>query len=264
MTALINIYIIKTQIRILQVAQHMFIYQVLMTDGDFVVKIVLILAFVLAAVAAIVMHEFSHAYVAKLNGDYTAKLAGRLTLNPAKHFDPIGLLMMLLVGFGWAKPVPINSDNFTNYKRGMLTVSAAGVTMNLLMSGLGLLLLFLLMPMLYVAFSGNVAIVYLQYFVRYFLEFSVIFGFMLALFNLLPVYPLDGYNIIATLFPKAVGFRNFMVRYGTWILLGYILLSNVFDMLNLWYLDIFGMFNSVINKLLDLTERASLSIFLQV
>ena len=264
MTGLLIIYIIKMQIQFCVLRQHMFIYQVMMIDGDFVVKIVLILAFVLAAMTAIVVHEFSHAFVAKLNGDYTAKLAGRMTLNPVKHFDPIGLLMMLLVGFGWAKPVPINSDNFTRYRRGMLTVSAAGVTANLLMAGAGLLLLFLLMPMLYVAFAGSAFVVYIQYFVRYFLEFSVVFDFMLALFNLLPVYPLDGYNIVATLFPKATGYRNFMVRYGTWILLGYIVLSNVFDALGLWYLDIFGMFNSVIYDLMGLVERASLAIFLQV
>ena len=242
----------------------MFIYQVMMIDGDFVVKIVLILAFVLAAVSAIVLHEFSHALVAKLNGDYTAKLAGRLTLNPAKHFDPIGLLMMLLVGFGWAKPVPVNSNNFTKYKRGMLTVSAAGVTANLLTAGIGLLLLFLLKPLLYVAFTSNPLIMYLQYFVYYLLQFAIVFGFMLALFNLLPIYPLDGYNIVATLFPKATGYRNFMVRYGVFVLFGLILLSNVFDALGLWYLDIFGMFNSVIYDLMGLVERASLRIFLQV
>lgn len=146
----------------------------------------------------------------------------------------------------------------------MLTVSAAGVTANLLTAGIGLLLLFLLKPLLYVAFTSNPLIMYLQYFVYYLLQFAIVFGFMLALFNLLPIYPLDGYNIVATLFPKATGYRNFMVRYGVFVLLGLILLSNVFDALGLWYLDIFGMFNSVIYDLMGLVERASLRIFLQV
>ena len=91
----------------------MFIYRLMSISDDIVVNIVIILAFVVAAGSAIVIHEFAHAYVAKLNGDFTAVNAGRLTLNPVAHFDPIGLLMMFLVGFGWAKPVPIDSNNFT-------------------------------------------------------------------------------------------------------------------------------------------------------
>src|SRR5690554_5060224 len=94
------------------------------------------LAIILAATTAIVFHEVSHGYIAMKNGDYTAKSRGRLTLNPVAHFDLVGLLMILLVGFGWAKPVPIDPRNFNNYKKGMIMVSLSGVTTNILIGGL--------------------------------------------------------------------------------------------------------------------------------
>ena len=91
-------------------------------------------ASVLAIIFVLVPHEFAHAAVAYANGDPTPKLNGRITLNPIKHFDPIGFVMCALVGFGWARPVPINSANFKHYKLGLFTTAIAGVVANYLIA----------------------------------------------------------------------------------------------------------------------------------
>ena len=90
-----------------------------------------------AVLIALTFHEFAHAYVAYKNGDPTARNLGRMTLNPLAHLDVWGFVCMLLVGFGWAKPVPVNPNNYRNYKKGELTVSLAGVTMNLIIGIIG-------------------------------------------------------------------------------------------------------------------------------
>ena len=92
------------------------------------------IAFLVALLTALVLHEIAHGLVAYWNGDITAKYYGRLSLNPAKHFDIIGLIMMLFVGFGWAKPVPVNPNNFKNRKVGAFTVSLAGIVTNLILA----------------------------------------------------------------------------------------------------------------------------------
>ena len=91
-----------------------------------------ILASIVAIAVAISVHEFGHAYSAHLLGDDTAKMYGRMTLNPAKHLDAMGLIAMLIVHIGWAKPVPVNPNNFKNYKVGNIIVSLAGVTANII------------------------------------------------------------------------------------------------------------------------------------
>ena len=116
----------------------MLIYQIF-TSGNFVSGLLMLLAIVIVGAFAIMLHEVAHGYAAYLNGDFTAKYAGRLTLNPLKHFDILGTIMMLIVGFGWAKPVPIDSRNFTNYRKGMLMTSLAGVTMNLILAVVALI-----------------------------------------------------------------------------------------------------------------------------
>ena len=93
-------------------------------------------------IMALSVHEFAHAWVANRCGDYTAKSLGRMTLNPLKHLDPIGTILMLVAGFGWAKPVPVNPLHYRNYRRDDLLVSIAGVTMNLIMFALSMLIMF--------------------------------------------------------------------------------------------------------------------------
>ena len=97
-----------------------------------IAKLVLYLSNFIVILIVLPCHEFAHAFAAVKCGDETPKFAGRYTLNPFAHFDPIGLAMMILIGFGWAKPVPVNPDNFHNRKKGCVLVSIAGVTVNII------------------------------------------------------------------------------------------------------------------------------------
>lgn len=175
---------------------------------------------------AIVIHEVAHAFAAVKNGDMTPKLAGRLTLNPAAHFDLFGMLMFLLIGFGWAKPVPINSDNFEHKKKGMLITSLAGITANLVMAliWLGLISLLALIPS--AAIYKNVVGEVLFTLFFYFFYYSIMINCSLMLFNLLPVYPLDGFRVVETLSKPGNKYVNFMYKYGNWSLIVLLIIVN--------------------------------------
>ena len=118
-------------------------------------KFVELLARFLAVLIIICTHEYAHAYVANKCGDPTARFSGRLTLNPLAHFDPIGIVMFALIGFGWAKPVPINPNNFRNYKRGCLLTSSAGVIVNYLTAFLIYPIFILVLNFVVPVFSGK-------------------------------------------------------------------------------------------------------------
>ena len=245
----------------------MFIYSIIKSEGSVSDKIIIALAFIVVAVFSIVIHEVAHGYVAKLNGDLTAKLRGRLTLNPQAHLDPIGVVMVLLVGFGWAKPVPINPNNFTKYKRGMLTVSIAGISANLIIAGICLLLYFLLYPLIlqwiYSSLSTNSAIISVfAEFLYAILILGIRLNFMLAFFNLLPIYPLDGYNIINTLLPHNHGYQRFMIRYGSLILIGLIIIGNISNAFGFPWLNVFSLFGNLITELINIISSESIAAFL--
>ncbi len=196
----------------------MYIYKLLTANGGTVTRegMLNVLAFAVAIVFALTLHELAHGLVALWNGDPTAKFNGRLSLNPFKHFDLFGLLMMLLVGFGWAKPVPVNPYNFKNRKVGTATVSAAGIVTNLLLAFLFAL------PCVAI---GQVAVIegsakyYMLYFLYYFSYCMVALNVSFALFNLLPLYPLDGYRLLACFVNENNGFMRFLRKYSLYIML---------------------------------------------
>ncbi len=186
-----------------------------------------VVAFCLALIVALSFHEMAHGVAALVNGDKTAKYEGRLTPNPLKHFEPFGMLMMFLVGFGWAKPVPVNPYNFNNYKKGMIETSIAGVVTNAIFAVFFSLLqaLFLLLP----SPSGFDVWFYLWFVIRYFLYLSVIFNVNFLLFNLLPLFPLDGFRLLEALLPSGNRVIEFLRKNGSTILLALIVFGFITD-----------------------------------
>lgn len=155
------------------------------------------------ALLAIMLHEVSHGYVAERFGDPTARLLGRLNLNPFKHLDPIGTLAVFIFGFGWAKPVPVNQGNLRQPRRDMIWVALAGPTANIL---LALLSALLLRTLGYLDSSGiGESQIYLQVTtpIKMMAGFSLYINVLLGMLNLLPVPPLDGGRILAGILPEA-------------------------------------------------------------
>lgn len=180
---------------------------------------------------ALSLHEAAHAYAAYINGDNTAKAQGRLTMNPFKHLDIFGTISMLLFRFGWAKPVPINPNNFRNQKKGIIMTSLAGVTMNLLMAFVACFLY-----VLYTHFGNPVFILgegsTVSYFITTLLLNAMFMNASLCVFNLLPIPPLDGYHIFKELTIKYIPLRFFWnyERYGSIILI-VLLVAGVISMI---------------------------------
>ena len=175
-------------------------------------------AFVMLSVLllySVIFHELAHGWVAYKMGDPTAKRLGRLTLNPLKHLDPIGTLMLLIIGFGWAKPVPVNLENIPIDKRrkGIILVSAAGITANIICAFIALLLLQLLAP-------GPEDIMYKI------LHLLAFINILLAAFNLIPIPPLDGSKIIMGFVPESVNRVLYQIEpFGIIIVIGLLYLG---------------------------------------
>lgn len=159
------------------------------------------------------LHEYAHAWMAKKQGDDTALYSGRLTLNPIAHIDPIGALFLLLTGFGWAKPVPINPLRFKNQRKGIAITAAAGPISNLIAAFLSMILLkvLLLTPFyenLYIDFAaGESNMIYIIHVIYYFVEINI----GLAIFNLIPIPPLDGSKIVS--YFTTAKFDRFIMQY---------------------------------------------------
>jgi len=170
---------------------------------------------------ALVFHEFSHAWVANKLGDPTARYAGRLTLNPMAHLDPIGGLMILFVGFGWAKPVPVDIRYLSNPRVDMMKIALAGPGANLLLAFIGGMILRL-------GFVHGTTAMMIMFFTQ--------INIMLAVFNMIPIAPLDGSQIFSGLLirtnPELV--RNLRI-YGPQILMGAILIGYFTPISPIWW-----------------------------
>ena len=210
----------------------------MITDGSdpkaYIIHLLLCLPIILISLS---LHELAHGYVAYKLGDPTAKNFGRLTLNPAKHLDPIGFICMLLAGFGWANPVPINTRNFKNPRRDMAISAAAGPISNVLLAAVfcALLKVYTIVApnfMVSTEFSANV-----RYFTFVFLYYGISLNLTLAVFNLLPVPPLDGSRLLYVFLPPKYYFG--VMKYERYISLA------------IMFLLLFGVLSPVISFVTD-------------
>ena len=154
---------------------------------------------IVALLLAIDIHEFSHAWAAEYLGDPTPRLQGRLTLNPLAHLDPIGTIMLILVHFGWGKPVQFDPFNLRHPRRDSALISLSGPTSNILLAIACSLLLRLPVPIIIAAFIGQL----------------LVFNIILAIFNLVPIHPLDGFKIVEGVLPEQQAHEwHELERYG--------------------------------------------------
>lgn len=155
--------------------------------------------YLITLVIAFTVHEFSHAYFANKFGDPTAKLLGRVTLNPAVHFDLLGTILLVIAGFGWARPVPVNRDNFSKPRLAGVIVSAAGPLSNLLLGVIGTLIYVMLAQFGVLDSITNEKL--LEAIILFFNIFNIM-NFFLFFFNLIPLPPLDGYRVLEDVVPR--------------------------------------------------------------
>jgi Zn-dependent protease len=174
---------------------------------------------------ALTFHEFAHAYAAYRYGDDTAKQLGRLSLNPLRHLDPLGTIMIFLVHFGWAKPVPVNPYRLKNPRKDMLWISAAGPLANILLALASGLLLRLLFAM--DGTPGSHTGTAMELF-TFMVIMSLQINLALAIFNILPIAPLDGSKILSGLLPAEFAkYIGVLERYGPFVLIGLIIIGRV-------------------------------------
>ena len=195
----------------------------------------LFFVWVLAVIYAITIHEFSHVLSANLQGDNTGQSMGRLSLNPLVHLDWLGLVLLMVVGFGWGKPAPFNPYNLKYKKWGPALVAIAGPLSNIIS-----IVVFGIALKLILTFSGLEADNLLIAFLLSLIQINLI----LALFNMLPIPPLDGSKILFTFIPQQYGhIIEFLERYGMWILLAFIIFGSSL---------LFGVFNILYNIVMQI------------
>ena len=171
----------------------------------------------IVALTALPVHECAHAYAAMRMGDHTAERQGRLTLNPFAHFDPIGTTAIILFGFGWAKPVPINPLNFNNPKKGMMLSALAGPLSNIGLAFLSMVF-YKLVPLLSYIGVGASFVSTLSIFFYYAMTINISLG----AFNLIPIPPLDGSRIATYFLPQRTYFK--IMQYERYILIAFFLI----------------------------------------
>ncbi|MFA5133430.1 MAG: site-2 protease family protein [Patescibacteria group bacterium] len=197
------------------------------------------IAWIAAILLTLALHEFAHAYVAHRLGDDTARDAGRLTLNPLAHVDLLGLFMLVLIGFGWGKPVPVNQYDLKYKKWGNALVSLAGPAANLI----GILFFGAVLKMILMFTSLSPANLLVQ-----FVNILIIINIILMIFNLIPIPPLDGSKLLFTVLenPKYDRIKMRLQVQGPLILIGLILLDSLFGL---------GFFSSLFRGIINLVYR---------
>ena len=211
-------------------------YQLLLDDPSSFLRLTVLVAFSL--VLAITVHEFSHALVATGLGDNTARMQGRLSLNPKKHLDPMGTMMLLVAGFGWGKPVPVNHRRLSHGRMGMALVAAAGPLSNLVVA----FMLALPIKVGLLDYSGlalnRVAQVMTGGFqdaLADIIGMAILFNILLAVFILIPLSPLDGSRVLAGVLPPAPAQAYARLeRHGPVILIGLIMVDYLLGLGVLW------------------------------
>lgn len=203
------------------------LFSILSSGGTLGEKLVLLLISVLALLPALSVHEWAHGYAAYKLGDSTARADGRLSLNPLDHLDPLGTLMLLLVGFGWAKPVPVNTRHFKKPRRDFALTSLAGPISNLLLGFISALLYVLAF---YVCSALEISQMTATVIINVF-YFSTLYNLGLGLFNLIPLPPLDGSNILICLLPNRLAAKYSKIRhYSSYIFLALVILRRIPDL----------------------------------
>ncbi len=191
-----------------------------------------------ALLFAITIHEYAHALAADSMGDPTARFSGRMSMNPMVHLDPFGALMLILAGFGWAKPVPVNSNNFRDRRAGIIKVSLAGPAANLFLCFLA-------------AFVGALLFKFdlITQTVFSFLQWMMLYNVWFAFFNLIPIPPLDGSKLLLEFMPPQYLYKyeDTVERYGFYILMALVLTGIVGAIINPLAQMYIGLVNSVLN-----------------
>ena len=198
-----------------------------------------LLIYIIPLLFAITLHEAAHGWIASKLGDHTARMMGRVTIDPTKHIDPIGTIaipLVLLLSssgfiFGWAKPVPINFNALRNGKNGMIWVALAGPGANIVMAVCWLFVMI-------IAINMNIAVLIEMG------RIGILVNCVLAVFNLLPIPPLDGSRVISALLPNRLAYQyNQLEQYGLYILLGLMFLGGFNYLVRPWVELILGWFN---------------------
>ena len=198
-----------------------------------------LLIYIIPLLFAITLHEAAHGWIASKLGDHTARMMGRVTLDPTKHIDPIGTIaipLVLLISssgfiFGWAKPVPINFNALRNGKNGIIWVALAGPVANIVMAVCWLFIMI-------IAINMNIAVLIEMG------RIGILVNCVLAVFNLLPIPPLDGSRVISALLPNRLAYQyNQLEQYGLYILLGLMFLGGFNYLVRPWVELILGWFN---------------------
>jgi Zn-dependent protease len=188
------------------------------------------LKFLPGIILGLTIHEFSHAYIANRCGDSTSRDQGRVSLNPLKHIDPLGFIMLLVAGFGWAKPVEFEEKNLKNPRTDVLKIAAAGPVSNALLA--------IVLSAVYVIFKDLETTDFYsgKYLINELFIYTIYINWGLFIFNLIPIPPLDGSHLLLMYFKKYPDIYKALYRYGTFILLGLIVVSAVskYNLLPIW------------------------------